>query len=158
MKYLSILFSTFLLFACSSNSDTYTLSGKAMGFEDGTKIIVSEVINNQPKAIDTLVVQSESFIGEYTNSEVLTLNLLQVENIKSTILYFPENINLKATIYKDSIKSSFVKGGTQNDSYREFTNQLKRFNKIKSEKAQLFKQARREQDGISSTKLTTRTE
>ena len=100
MKYLSILFSTFLLLACSSNSDTYTLSGKAMGFEDGTKIIVSEVINNQPKAIDTLVIQSESFIGEYTKSEVLTLNLLQVENINSTILYFPENINLKATIYQ----------------------------------------------------------
>ena len=153
MKYLSILFSTFLLFACSSNSDTYTLSGKAMGFEDGTKIIVSEVINNQPKAIDTLVVQSESFIGEYTNSEVLTLNLLQVEDINSTILYFPENINLKATIFKDSIKSSFVRGGTQNDSYREFTNQLKRFNKIKSEKAQLFKQARREQDGILAQNL-----
>ena len=87
-----------------------------MGFEDGTKIIVSEVINNQPKAIDTLVVQSESFIGEYTNSEVLTLNLLQVEDINSTILYFPENINLKATIFKDSIKSSFVRGGNQNDS------------------------------------------
>ena len=99
------------------------------------------------------MVQSESFIGEYPNSEVLTLNLLQVENIKSTILYFPENINLKATIYKDSIKSSFVKGGTQNDSYREFTNQLKRFNKIKSEKAQLFKQARKEQDGILAQDL-----
>ena len=92
MKYLSILFSTLLLFACNSNSDTYTLSGKAIGFEDGTKIIVSEVINNQPKAIDTLEIQSESFIGEYPNSEVLKLNLLQVENMKSTILYFPENI------------------------------------------------------------------
>ena len=104
MKYLSILISTFLFFACNSKSDTYTLSGKAIGFNDGTKIIVSEVINNQPKAIDTLMVQSESFLGEYPNSEALTLNLLQVENVKSTILYFPENINLKATIYKDSIK------------------------------------------------------
>tara|TARA_B100001059_G_scaffold4263_1_gene3559 strand:- start:310 stop:1425 length:1116 start_codon:yes stop_codon:yes gene_type:complete len=153
MKYLSILISTFLLFACNSKSDTYTLSGKAIGFEDGTKIIVSEVINNQPKAIDTLMVQSESFLGEYSNSEALTLNLLQIENVKSSILYFPENINLKATIYKDSIKSSFVKGGTQNDSYREFTDQLKRFNKIKSEKAQLFKQARKEQDGILAQDL-----
>ena len=153
MKYLSILFSTLLLFACNSNSDTYTLSGKAIGFKDGTKIIVSEVINNQPKAIDTLEIQSESFIGEYPNSEVLKLNLLQVENMKSTILYFPENINLKATIFKDSINSSFVKGGAQNDSYQVFTSQLKRFNKIKSEKAQLFKQARREQDGILAQNL-----
>ena len=153
MKNIFILISIFLLCACNSNSDTYTLSGKAIGFEDGTKIIVSEVINNQPKAIDTLLVQSELFLGEYPNSEALTLNLLQVENVKSTILYFPENINLKATIFKDSIKSSFVNGGIQNDTYRKFTNQLKKFNKIKTKKAQLFKQARREQDGILAQDL-----
>ena len=66
MKNIFILISIFLLCACNSNSDTYTLSGKAIGFEDGTKIIVSEVINNQPKAIDTLLVMKENFIFHLT--------------------------------------------------------------------------------------------
>lgn len=153
MKHLLFILTALAILSCNSNNDSYTLEGNAIGFDDGTKIIVNTVVNNQPIAIDTLIINSETFKGEYPKSDELSLNLLQVENVKANILYFPENVNLKATIYKDSIQSSFVSGGTQNDSYKEFTDQLKWFNKIKSEKSELFKQARREQDGILAQDL-----
>ena len=153
-KSLAIINKTFTLISCNSNSDFYTIEGNAIGFEDGTTIFVNTVSNNnQPKIIDTLIVNSGSFKGVYPKSEVLSINLLQVENIKANILYFPENSNLKATLYKDSIQSSFIVGSQQNDSYKEFMDQLKTFNKIKSEKSELFKQARREQDGIAAKDL-----
>lgn len=154
MKHLFILLSVFILFSCNSNSDSFTLEGKAIGFNDGTKIFVNTIINNnQPKVIDTLIVTGESFMGQYPKSDNASINLLQVENINANVLYFPENTNLKATLYKDSIQSSFVTGSQQNDSYRSYMNQLKEFNKIKIEKTELFKQARREQDGILSQEL-----
>jgi thiol-disulfide isomerase/thioredoxin len=155
MKHIYILLvTTFTLISCNSNSDFYTIEGNAIGFEDGTTIFVNTVSNNnQPKIIDTLIVNSGSFKGVYPKSEVLSINLLQVENIKANILYFPENSNLKATLYKDSIQSSFIVGSQQNDSYKEFMDQSKKFNKVKSEKSELFKQARREQDGIAAKDL-----
>jgi thiol-disulfide isomerase/thioredoxin len=155
MKHIFILLLTVLtLISCNSNSDTYTIEGNAIGFEDGTKVFVNTVAdNNQPKVIDTLIVNAGAFKGEYPKSEALTINLLQVEDITANVLYFPENTNLKATLYKDSIQSSFVVGSQQNDSYKEFMDQLKIYNKIKSDKSELFKQARREQDGIAAKEL-----
>jgi len=155
MKHIFILLLTVLtLISCNSNSDTYTIEGNAIGFEDGTKVFVNIITNNnQPKVIDTLIVNSGAFKGVYPKSELLSINLLQVENTKATVLYFPENSNLKATLYKDSIQSSFIVGSQQNDSYKKFMNQLRKFNKIKSEKSELFKQARREQDGIAAKEL-----
>ena len=155
MKHIFILLLTvFTLISCNSNSDTYTIEGNAVGFEDGTKVFVNIITNNnQPKVIDTLIVNSGAFKGVYPKSELLSINLLQVENTKATVLYFPENSNLKATLYKDSIQSSFIVGSQQNDSYKKFMNQLRKFNKIKSEKSELFKQARREQDGIAAKEL-----
>ena len=155
MKHIFILpIIVLTLISCNLKSDSYTIEGNAIGFEDGTKIFVNTVTNNnQPKVIDTLIVNSGSFKGVYPKSELLSINLLQVENTKATVLYFPENSNLKATLYKDSIQSSFVLGSQQNDSYKEFMDQLRKFNKIKSEKSELFKQARREQDGIAAKDL-----
>ena len=153
MKHIFTLLIAFTIISCNTNSDFFSLEGKAIGFEDGTKIIVNTVNNNQPRPIDTLIVTAGSFKGQYPKNEVLSINLLQVENVKANVLYFPENSDLKATLYKDSIQSSFVTGGQQNDSYRAFTKQLKKFNKVKVEKSELFKQARREQDGILANDL-----
>tara|TARA_R110000787_G_scaffold59922_14_gene135963 strand:- start:30312 stop:31475 length:1164 start_codon:yes stop_codon:yes gene_type:complete len=155
MKHIFILLlSVLTLISCNSNSDTYTIEGNAIGFENGTKIFVNTVAkNNQPEVIDTLIVNAGSFKGEYPKSEALTINLLQVEDITANILYFPENTNLKATLYKDSIQSSFVVGSQQNDSYKVFMDQLKIYNNFKSDKSELYKQARREQDGIAAKEL-----
>lgn len=155
MKHIFILSIIVLtLISCNSKSDSYTIEGNAIGFEDGTKIFVNTVTNNnQPKVIDTLIVNAGAFKGEYPKSELFSINILQVENTKATVLYFPENSNLKATLYKDSMQSSFVLGSQQNDSYKEFMDQLNIYKKMKSEKSKLFKKARREQDGIAAKEL-----
>ncbi|HPE83724.1 MAG TPA: hypothetical protein PLV43_08405, partial [Aequorivita sp.] len=47
---------TISLISCNKDSSTYTLEGDAVGFADGTEIVVYTFENNQPKPIDTLKV------------------------------------------------------------------------------------------------------
>ncbi len=154
MKHFLILVFLVTVFSCNTENDTYKLEGKAIGFSDGTEIIVNTLSNNnQPIAIDTLTVTNESFSGSYANSEELTINFLQIENIKGTVLFFPENTHLKATLYKDSIQASFITGGQQNNSYKLFNEKIIYFNKQKGKNIEAYKVARREQDNMLASDL-----
>ncbi len=154
MRRILALLLTLSIISCTTDNPNYELKGNALGFADGTKIFVYTISdNNQPKAIDTLTVTNESFTGVYPKSENLSINYLQVEKTKGNILFFPENTNLKATLYKDSLTSSFVTGSQQNDSYKLFNEKIVYFNKQKSNNIEAYKTARREQDNLLAADL-----
>ncbi|MBE9490614.1 MAG: AhpC/TSA family protein [Bacteroidetes bacterium] len=154
MKRILVLLVTLSIISCNTDTSNYKLEGNALGFADGTNIFVFTVIdNNQPKVIDTLTVTNESFIGEYPKNELLSINYLQVENLKGRALFFPENTNLKATLYKDSLQSSFVTGSQQNDSYKLFNEKIKYFGKQKNNIVEAYKLARKEQDDMLASEL-----
>jgi len=154
MKKILALLILATIFSCNTENDSYKLEGKAIGFADGTKIIVNKLgSNNQPKAIDTLIVANESFRGSYANSEELSINFLLVENVKGTILFFPENTDLNATLYKDSIRSSFITGSQQNDSYKLFNEKIIFFNEQKGKNIEAYKVARKEQDNMLASEI-----
>ncbi len=145
---------TLSIISCTTDDSNYKLEGKALGFADGAKIFVFTVSdNNQPISLDTLTVTNESFVGLYPKSENLSINYLQVENLKGNILFFPENTNLKATLYKDSLQSSFVTGSQQNDSYKLFNEKIIFFNYEKGKSIEAYKTARREQDNLLAADL-----
>ena len=147
MKHILFVLIGLSIISCANDSDTFTLKGNAIGFADGTKIFVNTITNNnQTKVIDTLLVKSEKFSATYPKSDALAINFLQAENVRGNVLFFPENTNLKATIYKDSIASSFVSGGKQNNSYQEYVAKLKDFSKKRNINSERFKQARRDQN------------
>ncbi len=154
MKRILALLIALSIFSCNTDDSNYELEGKALGFTDGTKIFVYTVSdNNQSNAIDTLTITNGSFIGKYPKNNRLAINYLQVEKTKGNILFFPENTNLKATLYKDSLQSSFVTGSQQNDSYKLFNEKIIFFNKQKSENIEAYKVARREQDNLLASDL-----
>ncbi len=154
MRRILAILLTISMISCSTDNTNYELKGNALGFANGTKIFVYTVSdNNQPKAIDTLTVANESFVGLYPKTENLSINYLQVENLKGNILYFPENTNLKATLYKDSLQSSFVIGSQQNDSYKLFNEKIIFFNNEKGKSIEAYKTARREQDNLLASEL-----
>jgi hypothetical protein len=64
----------------------------------------------------------------------------------SSIPYFPESEDLKATIYKDSIQASFVTGNLQNDSYREFAINSRKVTKLRTEISDSYRAAKRAND------------
>lgn len=154
MRRIFPLIITVLLFSCNSDSDTYSLEGTAYGLEDGTNIYVYTVEdNNQPVAVDTLVVKGEKFSAEYPKSDKLMLGYLAIENPSGSVVFFPENEDLKVTIYKDSIMSSNVSGSKQNEAYTNFIKKIKELNIRKQQNAAEFQQARREQDNLLVTEL-----
>ncbi len=137
-----------ILYSCDNkDTNTFTLEGTAQGYNDGTEVFVYTLEANQPKVIDTLTVKNGSFSGTYPKSDAISLNYLRVQD--ATVIYFPENEDLDAVIYKDSVQASYVSGGKQNEAYREFTTQLRAFNKEKQLQAERFQQAQTEQDNTA---------
>jgi len=155
MRRLIVLFITLLFISCSQNNpDSYILEGNAFGYEDGTPVYLYEIgSNNQPKIKDTLEVQSGKFKADYLKSEETTLHFLKIGASNNNILFFAENENLKATIYKDSLAASFVSGGIQNELYNGFQKETLKLSEKKLKIAEAYKTAQREQDGILISEL-----
>jgi len=146
MRQLLALFLTLAFFSCQENSNEYSLKGEALGFSDGTEIYVYAFENRQPQVIDTLVVQDGKFSGTYAKTDDLSLNFLRVKDVNASILFFPENEDLKAVIYADSIQDSRVLGGKQNEAYDKFADKLKYFNTKKQASMESFRNARQNND------------
>jgi peroxiredoxin len=133
---------TISLISCNKESDSYKLEGDALGFADGTEIYVYQLENREPKVIDTLTIAEGKFSASYPKSETASLNFLRINEVQSTILFFPENVDLKATIYKDSIQASRVTGGKQNNAYGVFADKMLVFNERKQASMERFRAAR----------------
>jgi len=152
-RFLALLL-TVLLISCNSDSETYTIEGNTVGLADGAQIFVNKILkNNQSKAIDTLTVTNNSFKGSYSNNNDLSIHFFQVENQKGSVLFFPENTDLKVTLYKDSIQSSYVTGSPQNDSYKTYSDKIRNYTSQKKKNIELFKVARLEQDNMLASDL-----
>jgi|SRR5690554_711313 len=121
-KIFAVLLTATLLFACQSNKDTYVLEGEAQGYADSTKIIVQTYSfkDGYPLNKDTLYIKDGKFSKTYRVSKKPLMNILRVDNERANIVYFPDDVDLKATINKSNISKSFVTGGRQNTSYNEY--------------------------------------
>lgn len=144
MKYFIGALFSILLFSCQTDSNEYTLSGTAKGMPDGSPIIIYTIENNQPKVLDTITINNGKFSASYPKSNVPSLNYMNVNN--SSVIYFPQSEDLKATIYKDSVQASFVSGNSQNDSYRAYVTKMKEFQSKKLKNSAAFQKARSAQD------------
>jgi thiol-disulfide isomerase/thioredoxin len=153
MRRIFALLITIVIVACSTNTNTFNLDGIAEGFDDNTQILVYTVENNQPVIIDTLTVLNGKFSATYPKSENHNVHYLNLAQQKTNVLYFPENEDLKVTLYKDSIQASYVTGGSQNEAYTEFSKKLRSFNAKKQSNMERFKIARNQQDGMLVTQI-----
>jgi peroxiredoxin len=148
MRLIILLFSALLIISCNSG-DEYSLKGNAYGFADGTKVFLFEVDqNNQSSAKDTLEVKNGRFEGSYPNAVDTPLNYIKMEGSDANIVFFVENEDLIAQIYKDSLDASQVLGGKQNELYNSFLITTRKFNKQKEMLGKAFEKARLEQDDI----------
>ena len=144
---------TLSIISCNKDTNTYKLEGNAIGFPEGSKIYVYGLENKQPKAIDTLTVTEGKFSASYPKSEEVTLNFLRFDEMNGSVLFFPENEDMKATIYADSLQASRVKGGKQNEAYGNFVDRMITFNTKKQESMERFREARQTNDTASITRL-----
>src|SRR5690554_8212631 len=103
------------------------MEGGAIGLGNGAEILVESFESTEPKFIDTLIVNDGKFSATYPNQQNYTLNFLRPKSVNGTIIYFPGDENLTAKLYKDSIQSSRILGGTQNKAYAEFRDGMAKF-------------------------------
>lgn len=147
-KIFAVLLTSTLLFSCQNNKETYVLEGEAQGYADDTKIIIQNFSfkNNYATSTDTLTVKDGKFSGTFQSSKKPLMNFIRVENEGGNIIYFPEDTDLKVTIYKDSIHKSFVEGGKHNKSYYEYKKREAEFIKEGEAIHEQYKQAVKNQD------------
>lgn len=148
-----VLTIAFTLVSCQQDKNTYTLEGEAIGFPDGAKIYVHTFENKQPKVIDTLIVKDGKFSASYPKSDAVNLNFLRSDEAVGTAIYFPENENLKATLYKDSMQASRVEGGKQNKAYSEYVSKMAEFNKREQQNIDAFREAQQNNDSEAIVKI-----
>ncbi|MDX1463396.1 MAG: TlpA disulfide reductase family protein, partial [Marinirhabdus sp.] len=150
MKYLLVACTALLLMSCqnSNTEDSYTIDGTVPGMADGTEIMVYQVnpTTNQPAVIDTVTVSNGSFTAEFPNSNTRVINYFSVTG-KGNVAYFPENQDLKAVIYTDSIQASYVSGSPQNDSYTDFTKRIRQIGEERQMLATNYRSAQQSGDG-----------
>ena len=155
MRRLFAVILTLSLISCNTDSDTYTIDGVANGFEDNTSLLIYTLENNQAKVVDTLVVTNGKFSGVFPKSETSNIHYFHLEKLRSNILFFPENEDLKVTLYKDSIQSSFVSGSPQNEAYTNYARKIRSINVQKQEYSQRFKDARSQNDNAALAQIQT---
>ena len=155
MRRVFTLFITLLLISCDQNDfDSYSIDGNAFGYEDGTPVYLYEIDNNNNSNIkETLLVTNEKFGGSYPNIKETGLYFFRVGDSKGNILFFVENEDLKVTIYKDSLASSFVTGGLQNELYTDYQSKISLLAKKRFKITEAYRTAQREQDGILIAEL-----
>jgi len=153
MRRIIYLFITVLLISCNQkDSNSYQLEGSALGYADGTQVFYYEIDgNNQSKVKDTLEVINGKFSSSYPKIDYTALHFIKMAAEPGNILFFVENEDIKATIYKDSIEASFVSGGKQNELYAEFQKEALKTSRKRIELTEAYNQARLEQDGILIT-------
>lgn len=141
------------LFSCQDDKNTYKLEGEAVGFADGAQIFVNTFENKQPVVIDTLVVKDGKFSGTYPKTEAVNLNFLRTDQNNGSAIYFPENENMKVTIYKDSMQASKFEGGKQNKAYSEYMAKMTEFNNRKKSSMEEYQIAQQKNDTATTFRI-----
>ncbi len=145
-QFFLIFLTAIAVYSCNKDTNSYTLEGDAVGFADGSEILVYTFENRQPKIMDTLVVTDGKFSGTFPKQEGVHLNFLRVDGGNGSVLFFPENEDMTATIYKDSLQSSRIVGGAQNETYSNFVGKMKEFNAQKQQNIERFRSAQQIND------------
>ena len=116
-----ILALAFLVTACQEDTG-YEISGNVNNAAEGQNILVAQLdeTTNQPKVIDTVQVTEGKFSLDLPEVEKPTISFLQLEGTRGSVMYIAENQPISFEIYPDSIFTSKVKGGADNEILMDY--------------------------------------
>ena len=116
-----ILALAFLVTACQEDNG-YEISGNVNNAAEGQNILVAQLdeTTNQPKVIDTVQVTEGKFSLDLPEVEKPTISFLQLEGTRGSVMYIAENQPISFEIYPDSIFTSKVKGGADNEILMDY--------------------------------------
>ncbi|WP_271783304.1 TlpA disulfide reductase family protein [Aquimarina algiphila] len=132
MKRIALLVTTLLLVACQKDQKGYSITADTEGFEEGTMVYVNAVSQSRrPIIIDSTTIQNQKFQIKLPAPENNDFNYLTFKDLRGNVLFLAENNPIEMTIYKDSMRSSIVKGGTENELFFSYAKTVKKYGEEK---------------------------
>lgn len=117
------------ILGCQKDQKGYSLSGELENVEDGKMIFVSELDQNmQPSKIDSVQIKNGAFTMDMSEVEHPNLSFISVEGYNGNVIFISENEPIHFEIYKDSLPSSKVTGGKENEIFHTYLDHLKGLN------------------------------
>jgi thiol-disulfide isomerase/thioredoxin len=123
-KIFTIISITLFLVACDGTSTSLKIKGNT-DLDDGSILyhIVADV-NNQPKTLDTLTVNTGSFELRTEINEP-NIHFLQVAGRQGNFPFIAENGTINIEVYKDSLGLSKATGTVSNDHFMRYKTETK---------------------------------
>ncbi|MBW1299098.1 redoxin domain-containing protein [Aquimarina litoralis] len=120
--------------ACQKEEVGYSITAETEGFDDGVTVYVNAINrSNRPSIIDSTTIQNGKFKIALPVVEDNDFNYLTFKGIPNNVLYLAENNPIKMTIYKDSLRSSVIKGGPENQLFFSYLKKMTDYGKQRQE-------------------------
>jgi len=118
------------ILGCQKNPEGYSLSGNIKDVENGKMVYLSELDgNNQPVKIDSVAIKDEKFNIALPTVAQPNLSFLNIEGLNGNVIFISENEQVNFEIFKDSLPSSQVSGGKENEVFYSYLDHLKNLNR-----------------------------
>ena len=159
MKRIALFAAILLLVACQTKEKGYSITAETQGFEDGTEVYINSISQSgRPLVIDTATIQKGQFKIDLPAPEANDFNYLTFQNLRSNVLYIAENHPFHMTIYKDSLRSSIIKGGPENELLFKYINTIKKFGEERVNLNTQYQIASKLKEADKALKLATKQE
>lgn len=124
-KYLLIILIASLSVSCKPQTEIaneYHITGEAPGVFNGMRVYLNKLgTGNRPVVIDTAIVVDEGFYFDQKEpTEFTEIRFLTMDTGKNQFVFLEENEPLKIRLHQDSIWTSKVSGGKENQLLQEF--------------------------------------
>ncbi|EAQ49541.1 TlpA disulfide reductase family protein [Leeuwenhoekiella blandensis] len=117
-KYFLALAATMLLISCGSDGN-FKITGTTPDINNGTYVYLQKIdINNQILNVDTTVIKDGKFSFTEDPVENSELMALSFQKIRGNVFFISENEEISIKAYKDSLYTSEVDGGVENDVFK----------------------------------------
>lgn len=122
LRYVIFILLVASITACKSNNqNSNKFIGNISDVADSTQVIIYGINKNASlKPTDTAYIKNEKISFSLPEVDNQELNLLKIKNVKGNLFFINENKDIKATIYKDSIRSSKLSSGKNNAILQDY--------------------------------------
>ena len=129
MKRFLVAIAALTIIGCAKEKEGYSISGNLNNIEDGKMVILSELdANNQPTKLDSVAVKEGQFSLDLPEVTSSNLSFLSVEGVRGQVLFVSENEPINFEIHSDSIQTSKVSGGKENELLYTYLDHIKQLN------------------------------
>lgn len=156
MKKIVLLALILLSVACEKEEKGYSISAETEGFEDGVTVYVNAINqSNRPTIIDSTTIKNGAFKISLPTVESNDFNYLTFNGVPQNVLFLAENNPIQMTIYKDSLRSSIIKGGSENQLFFTYLKKMNAYGKERQELSNQFQVASKLKEADKATQLST---